>query len=74
MAGLGHDESRAMIALLREIKPAVAMLLIEHDMDAVAELADRVTVLVAGHAIASGSYAAIRSDPRVREAYLGDDG
>jgi branched-chain amino acid transport system ATP-binding protein len=74
MAGLGHDESRAMIALLREIKPAVAMLLIEHDMDAVAELADRVTVLVAGRAIASGSYAAIRSDPRVREAYLGEDG
>ena len=74
MAGLGHDESRAMIALLREIKPAVAMLLIEHDMEAVAELADRVTVLVAGHAVASGSYEAIRTDPRVREAYLGDDG
>jgi branched-chain amino acid transport system ATP-binding protein len=74
MAGLGHEESRAMIALLREIKPAVAMLLIEHDMDAVAELADRVTVLVAGRAIASGSFAAIRSDARVREAYLGEDG
>jgi branched-chain amino acid transport system ATP-binding protein len=74
MAGLGHDESRAMIALLGEVKPAVAMLLIEHDMAAVAELADRVTVLVAGHAIASGSYAAIRNDPRVREAYLGDEG
>ena len=74
MAGLGHDESRAMIALLREIKPAVAMLLIEHDMDAVAELADRVTVLVAGRAIASGSYAAIRSDPGVRDAYLGEEG
>jgi len=74
MAGLGHDESHAMIALLREIKPAVAMLLIEHDMEAVAELADRVTVLVSGRAIASGSYAAVRTDPRVREAYLGDDG
>jgi branched-chain amino acid transport system ATP-binding protein len=74
MAGLGHEESRAMIALLREIKPAVAMLLIEHDMDAVAELADRVTVLVAGRAIASGSFAAIRSDARVREAYRGEDG
>jgi branched-chain amino acid transport system ATP-binding protein len=74
MAGLGHEESRAMIALLRAIKPAVAMLLIEHDMEAVAELADRVTVLVAGRAIASGSYEAIRSDPRVREAYLGDSG
>jgi branched-chain amino acid transport system ATP-binding protein len=74
MAGLGYEESRAMVALLREIKPAVAMLLIEHDMDAVAELADRVTVLVAGRAIASGSYAAIRGDPGVREAYLGEDG
>ena len=74
MAGLGHDESRAMIALLSEIKPGVAMLLIEHDMAPVAELADRVTVLVAGRAIASGSYETIRNDPVVREAYLGEDG
>ena len=73
MAGLGHDESRAMIALLRELKGAVAMLLIEHDMDAVAQLADRVSVLVGGRTIASGSYDAVRSDRRVREAYLGDD-
>jgi branched-chain amino acid transport system ATP-binding protein len=72
MAGLGHDESRAMIELLRGIKPGIAMLLIEHDMDAVAQLADRVTVLVAGRAIAGGSYAAIRNDPAVRTAYLGD--
>jgi branched-chain amino acid transport system ATP-binding protein len=74
MAGLGHDESRAMIELLRGIKGGAAMLLVEHDMEAVAQLADRVTVLVAGRAIASGSYDAIRTDPRVREAYLGDDG
>jgi len=74
MAGLGHDESRAMIELLRGIKGTVAMLLIEHDMDAVAQLADRVTVLLLGHTIASGSYDAVRSDAGVREAYLGEDG
>ena len=74
MAGLGHDESRAMIALLRGIKGTVAMLLIEHDMEAVAQLADRVTVLVCGRVVASGAYDAIRTDPHVREAYLGDDG
>jgi branched-chain amino acid transport system ATP-binding protein len=74
MAGLGHDESRAMIELLRSVKGAVPMLLIEHDMEAVAQLADRVTVLVLGRAIASGGYDAIRADPRVREAYLGEDG
>jgi branched-chain amino acid transport system ATP-binding protein len=74
MAGLGHDESRAMIELLRGIKRGLAMLLIEHDMDAVAQLADRVTVLVGGRAIASGTYDEVRSDPHVREAYLGEDG
>ena len=74
MAGLGHDESRAMIELLRSIKGTVTILLIEHDMDAVAQLADHVTVLVGGSVIASGSYAAVREDARVREAYLGDDG
>jgi len=74
MAGLGHDESRAMIELLRGIKGTVAMLLIEHDMDAVAQLADRVTVLVSGRVVASGSYDAIRADALVRDAYLGDGG
>ncbi len=74
MAGLGHDESRAMIELLRGIRGTVAMLLIEHDMDAVAQLADRVTVLVSGRVVASGSYDAIRADALVREAYLGDGG
>ncbi|MEA2690403.1 MAG: branched-chain amino acid transport system ATP-binding protein [Candidatus Eremiobacteraeota bacterium] len=73
MAGLGHDESRAMIELLRGIKGTVAMLLIEHDMEAVAQLADRVTVLVSGRVIATGTYDAIRDDARVREAYLGED-
>ncbi|HEY0393520.1 MAG TPA: ABC transporter ATP-binding protein [Candidatus Elarobacter sp.] len=73
MAGLGHDESRAMIALLRGIKGTVAMLLVEHDMDAVAQLTDRVTVLAGGRVVASGSYAAIRADETVRRAYLGED-
>jgi branched-chain amino acid transport system ATP-binding protein len=72
MAGLGHDESRAMIELLRGIKSTVAMLLIEHDMNAVAQLADRVTVLVSGRVIATGAYATIRDDALVRDAYLGD--
>src|SRR6202163_928721 len=74
IAGLGHDESRAMIELLRGIKGTVTMLLVEHDMDAVAQLADRVTVLVAGRAIAAGSYDAVRNDARVRDAYLGENG
>jgi branched-chain amino acid transport system ATP-binding protein len=74
MAGLGHEESRAMIALLRGIKGTVTMLLVEHDMDAVAQLADRVTVLVAGGAIAAGTYDAVRNDARVRDAYLGENG
>ncbi len=74
MAGLGHDESRAMIELLRGIKGTVTMLLVEHDMDAVAQLADRVTVLVAGCAIAAGDYDTVRNDARVRDAYLGEDG
>jgi branched-chain amino acid transport system ATP-binding protein len=74
MAGLGHDESRAMIDLLRGIKGTVTLLLVEHDMDAVAQLADRVTVLVAGRAIAAGSYDAVRGDARVRDAYLGERG
>ncbi|MDB5073170.1 MAG: transporter ATP-binding protein [Candidatus Eremiobacteraeota bacterium] len=72
MAGLGHDESRAMIELLRGIKGTVAMLLIEHDMNAVAQLADRVTVLLSGRVIATGAYATIRDDAFVRDAYLGD--
>jgi branched-chain amino acid transport system ATP-binding protein len=73
MAGLGHDESRAMIELIRALKGSVTILLVEHDMDAVAQLADRVTVLVGGRAIASGTYDEIRRDPLVRDAYLGAD-
>ncbi len=72
MAGLGPDETARMTALLRKLKGTVTVLLIEHDMETVFALADRITVLVYGRVIASGDPAAIRSDPAVREAYLGE--
>ncbi|HLT02717.1 MAG TPA: ABC transporter ATP-binding protein [Geminicoccaceae bacterium] len=72
MAGIGHAEAPGMIELLLRIKESCAMLLIEHDMDAVFRIADRITVLVGGRAIASGPPDAIRDDPEVRRAYLGD--
>jgi branched-chain amino acid transport system ATP-binding protein len=72
MAGLGPDETTRMAALLRGLKGTVTILLIEHDMETVFALADRITVLVYGCVIASGDLAAIKSDPAVREAYLGE--
>jgi len=72
MAGLGPDETARMTALLRKLKGGLTVLLIEHDMETVFALADRITVLVYGRIIASGDPAAIRSDTAVREAYLGD--
>ncbi len=73
MAGLGPEESARMVAMLSELKRQYTILLVEHDMEAVFALADRITVLVYGRAIASGSPAAIRENPQVREAYLGED-
>jgi branched-chain amino acid transport system ATP-binding protein len=71
MAGMGREDSAQMTKLLRELKRKYAILLVEHDMNAVFALADRVTVLVAGQAIAAGSPDDVRADPRVRAAYLG---
>jgi branched-chain amino acid transport system ATP-binding protein len=72
MAGLGPTETQAMTDLLRSLKGRISMLLIEHDMETVFALADRVTVLVSGRSIACGPPASIRDDEAVRTAYLGD--
>jgi branched-chain amino acid transport system ATP-binding protein len=72
MAGLGPSESRQMVDLLTTLKSKVGMLLVEHDMDAVFALADRISVLVYGRVIATGTAAEIRDNPEVRAAYLGE--
>ncbi len=72
MAGMGPEESAAMLKLLHDLKGALTIILVEHDMEAVFALADRVTVLVYGRIIASGAPAEIRNDPEVRRAYLGE--
>jgi len=73
MAGMGQEESERMTSLLARLKGRETMLLVEHDMDVVFALADRVTVLVYGRAIATGTPAEIRANAEVRAAYLGED-
>jgi branched-chain amino acid transport system ATP-binding protein len=73
MAGMGPEESQRMIELIAALKGIVTVLLVEHDMDAVFRLADRVSVLVSGRVIATGTPEAIRSNAEVRRAYLGDE-
>jgi branched-chain amino acid transport system ATP-binding protein len=73
MAGMGPEESESMIELLERVRARVTVLLVEHDMDAVFRLADRISVLVSGRIIATGAPAAIRAHPEVRKAYLGED-
>ena len=72
MAGLGITESARMVKLLAELRQEVTIVLVEHDMNAVFALADRITVLVYGRVIASDVPAAIRSNEEVKRAYLGD--
>jgi branched-chain amino acid transport system ATP-binding protein len=72
MAGMGRHESEMMVRLLGSLKGRYGILLVEHDMDAVFALADRITVLVYGRGIASGSPDAIRASVEVKRAYLGD--
>ena len=71
MAGLGASGSQTLTAFLDALRHEAPILLVEHDMDAVFALADRVSVLVEGQIIASGSVAAIKADDQVRKAYLG---
>jgi len=71
MAGLGPEESNGVVALLRELKREFTILLIEHDMDAVFSLADRITVLVSGRVLASDVPTNIRANTEVQQAYLG---
>ncbi|HZD27016.1 MAG TPA: ATP-binding cassette domain-containing protein, partial [Alphaproteobacteria bacterium] len=73
MAGMGPDESARMVELLRELKAGHTIVLVEHDMDAVFALADRITVLVYGRAIVTDSPDEIRRHPEVRQAYLGEE-
>ncbi|MBS0534266.1 MAG: ABC transporter ATP-binding protein [Proteobacteria bacterium] len=72
MAGLGPEESARMVGMLRALKRDYTILLVEHDMEAVFALADRISVLVYGRIIATGSPDEIRGNQQVREAYLGD--
>ena len=73
MAGLGADGSRQMTGFLDELRAEAPILLVEHDMDAVFALADRISVLDYGRVIASGTVAEVRANPIVRSAYLGED-
>ena len=72
LAGMGAEETERMLALLDELRPGHAILLVEHDMDAVFRVADRITVMVNGRVIASDTPEQVRHNRDVQIAYLGD--
>jgi branched-chain amino acid transport system ATP-binding protein len=71
LAGMGAEDSAQMVDLIRTLKQDMGILLIEHDMDAVFELADRISVLVYGQVLTTGSVDQVRADPQVQAVYLG---
>jgi len=73
MAGTGREETARLVAVLRALKGRFPVVLVEHDMTAVFALADKITVLIYGRVLASGTPDAVRADPRVVAAYLGDE-
>jgi len=73
MAGMGPEESRRMIELIGRIRAGITVLLVEHDMDAVFRLADRISVMVNGRLVATGAPGEIKANLEVRKAYLGDE-
>jgi branched-chain amino acid transport system ATP-binding protein len=73
LAGTGHEESERVVGILRRLKGRYTIVLIEHDMEAVFSLADRITVLVYGRVIATGTPEAVRANAEVRSAYLGEE-
>ena len=73
MAGMGPEESKAMVEILQGLKRKLTILLVEHDMDVVFSLADKITVLVYGQSIATDTPEAIRQNQEVRTAYLGEE-
>jgi branched-chain amino acid transport system ATP-binding protein len=74
LAGMGAEESARMVALIRSLRAQHAILLVEHDMDAVFAVADVLTVMVNGAVLASGAPAQVRANPEVQQAYLGEEG
>jgi len=73
VAGMGLEESQRMVRFLATIKGRITIVLVEHDMDAVFTLADRISVMVYGRIIATGTPAQVRANEQVRRAYLGED-
>jgi branched-chain amino acid transport system ATP-binding protein len=73
LAGMGAEEAARMVELLKRLAPDHAILLVEHDMDAVFAVADEITVMVNGQVLETGAPAAIRASPAVRQAYLADE-
>jgi branched-chain amino acid transport system ATP-binding protein len=70
---MGAEESARMVALLKRLRESHAIMLVEHDMDAIFALADTLTVMVNGQVIASGAPADVRANAQVQAAYLGEE-